>query len=87
MLVYDVTRTESFVKLERWHKTIQRYAPLAKLIVVGNKCDLVFDRKITAMQGEGLAKKYNAEFIETSALDDTNVEEAFANLRATLIYN
>uniref|UniRef100_A0A6B2LLU2 Uncharacterized protein n=1 Tax=Arcella intermedia TaxID=1963864 RepID=A0A6B2LLU2_9EUKA len=87
LLVYDVTSTQSFANLENWHKEIMEHAPEAKLIVVGNKCDTVFDRKITALQGEGLAHQYNAEFIETSAMNDTNVEEAFAKLAASLIHN
>ena len=45
-------------------------------VLIGNKCDLVDERKITTEEGMQLAKKYNAPFFETSAKDRTNVYEA-----------
>ena len=48
VLVYDVTRMDSFENLEQWLKEVQLYSPgngeaVIKLLV-GNKCDL--DRKV-----------------------------------------
>lgn len=47
------------------------------MILVGNKSDLQNDRIISKSQGEELASKWGIKFIETSALRDTNVEQAF----------
>ena len=48
------------------------------VVLVGNKCDLVDQRKVTREEGEQLAKKYGGiSFYESSAKTRVNVEEAF----------
>ncbi len=37
------------------------------MILVGSKADLTKERKVSFKQGEGLAEKYNMQFVETSA--------------------
>jgi GTPase SAR1 family protein len=49
-------------------------------ILVGTKCDLESRREVTSEEGKGLAKEYNIPFIETSAKEGTNVEEAFLTI-------
>ena len=44
------------------------------MILVGNKCDLEFERKVRSDYGFELARAWNIPFIETSAKDRTNVE-------------
>lgn len=46
-------------------------------ILVGNKNDLFDQRQVTAEEGKELADHYNIRFLETSAKESTNVEEAF----------
>jgi len=46
-------------------------------ILVGNKNDLTDQRQVTAEEGKELADHYNIRFLETSAKESTNVEEAF----------
>lgn len=46
-------------------------------ILVGNKCDLRQYRAVKSDQGEEYARKHNMIFMETSALESTNVNEAF----------
>uniref|UniRef100_A0A6B2LM93 Uncharacterized protein n=1 Tax=Arcella intermedia TaxID=1963864 RepID=A0A6B2LM93_9EUKA len=88
MVVYDVTDSESFASVEGWFQRIQDMGEKnVKVLLVGNKCDTVFDRKITTVQGEALAQKYNASFIETSALNSTNVSEAFHQLSSLMLNN
>ena len=41
-------------------------------ILVGNKCDLRVDRKVSLQQAEEYAKSINAKYYETSALTDFN---------------
>ena len=59
VLVYDVTRMDSFENLEQWLKEVQMYSPgngeaVIKLLV-GNKCDL--DRKVRKNCGGWTSEK------------------------------
>ncbi|KAK1368086.1 RAB GTPase-like [Heracleum sosnowskyi] len=55
-------------------------------MLVGNKCDLEDIRDVSVEEGKNLAEEEGLFFIETSALDATNVNTAFENvIRA--IYN
>ena len=78
LVVYDITDKESFKKIGLWLDSIKNYAPEnAKYILVGNKCDLDNDRKVSFEEGEDYAKKINIKFFESSAKEGTNVKELF----------
>ena len=78
LVVYDITDRESFDKINFWMENIKNNAPEnAKLILVGNKCDLANERKVTIEDGENKARNYNIKFFESSAKDGTNVNELF----------
>ena len=78
VLVYDITDRESFEKLNFWVDNIKNNAPEnAKFILVGNKCDLANERKVSYEEGENYAKNLNIKFFEASARDGTNVNELF----------
>ena len=53
-------------------------------MILGNKCDMEDKRKITKEQGEQLAKEYNVKFMETSAMNRTNVEKAFTEIASDI---
>mmetsp|Transcript_14139 Transcript_14139/g.26588 ORF Transcript_14139/g.26588 Transcript_14139/m.26588 type:complete len:198 (+) Transcript_14139:3422-4015(+) len=77
MLVYDITNRTTFVNLVNWLAEAMRYHQNGvTLMLVGNKID-VAQREVSFAEGEEFAKKYNLEFIETSALSRMNVEVAF----------
>lgn len=46
-------------------------------MLVGNKCDLENIRDVSVEEGKNLAEEEGLFFIETSALDSTNVNTAF----------
>ena len=78
LVVYDITDKESFEKINFWIENIKNNAPEnVKLILVGNKCDLANERKVTIEDGENKARNYNIKFFESSAKDGTNVNELF----------
>ncbi|KAG8571212.1 hypothetical protein GDO81_011559 [Engystomops pustulosus] len=53
ILVYDLTKKETFDDLPKWMKMIDKYASEdAELLLVGNKLDCEIDREITRQQGE-----------------------------------
>ena len=49
-------------------------------VQVGNKSDLRHLRAVPTDEAKAFAEKNNLSFIETSALDSTNVETAFHNI-------
>ena len=78
LVVYDITDKESFEKINFWIKNIKENAPEnAKLILVGNKCDLANERQISYEEGEKKASNYNIKFFESSEKEGTNVKEFF----------
>jgi len=78
VLVYDITDKESFKKIDFWMSYIKNYAPEnAKYILVGNKSDLANERKVSFEEGENYAKEKNIKFFESSAKENTNVNELF----------
>jgi Ras-related protein Rab-11A len=54
--------------------------PTIVIMLVGNKCDLEDERAVLTDEARLMAEKNNLSFIETSAKNGTNVEEAFKNL-------
>ena len=78
MVVYDITKEETFEHIQAWLKDCKELAPRTVLLVlVGNKSDLEDQRVITKERGEYLAKENNMMFFETSALNGNGIEEAF----------
>ncbi|PFH37078.1 putative small GTP binding protein rab1a [Besnoitia besnoiti] len=78
IIVYDVTDRESFNNVKNWMMEIDKYAMegVSKLLV-GNKCDLTSKRVVTYEEGKEFADSCNMRFIETSAKNAHNVEQAF----------
>ncbi|KAK7203268.1 ras protein [Myxozyma melibiosi] len=82
LLVYSITSRSSFEEITSFQQQILRvkdkdYFPI---IVVGNKCDLETERQVSQQEGKQLAKQFQCGFIETSAKQRINVDEAFYNL-------
>jgi small GTP-binding protein len=77
IMVFDLTSADTLDDLDKWYLDFKEKAGGVPLMLFGNKCDLHNKRTITTKQGETKAKKFGATYFETSALDGTNVEEAF----------
>lgn len=78
LLVYDITKKNTFESIERWLKELKDHAD-DKIVVmlVGNKCDLADERQVSIADGTATAAKFSLSFLETSALEATNVDESF----------
>ncbi|KAK7489914.1 hypothetical protein BaRGS_00018779 [Batillaria attramentaria] len=81
LVVYDLTKPQTFHNLDKWLQELKEHAEsTVRIMLVGNKTDLRHLRAVTMEEGRTLAEKHSFSFTETSALDSTNVGEAFNNL-------
>jgi Ras-related protein Rab-8A len=81
LLTYDVTDENSFQNIRNWMKNIEEYAAEnVNKILIGNKCDLVEKKVVDTQKGQQLAASYGIQFLETSAKNNINVEEAFISI-------
>nr|AAC69136.1 putative GTP-binding protein [Arabidopsis thaliana] len=86
LLVYDVTRHVTFENVERWLKELRDHTDANTVIMlVGNKADLNHLRAISTEEVKDFAERENTFFMETSALEAINVENAFTEV-LTQIY-
>ena len=77
MLVYDITNFASFKNINRWLNIVKDHNDTLPLILVGNKIDRENERIVRFQEGKKLADEYKMNFLETSALNGENVDEAF----------
>ena len=81
MIVYDVTNQTSFDNVDNWANEIkEKAARNINLMIVGNKTDLTDKIVVTSEVATEKAKALEIPIMETSALDSTNVKEAFYQL-------
>jgi len=78
VLVYDVSKPTTFENISRWLKELRDHADSnIRIMLVGNKTDLRHLRAVTTVDAQNFAEAEGLSYIETSALEATNVEEAF----------
>jgi len=88
LLVYDITRRETFNHLTRWLEEARQNAHQNMVIMlIGNKSDLEHRRQVTKEEGEKFARDHGLIFLETSAKTAANVEEAFIHTAQKIYEN
>lgn len=86
LLVYDIAKHLTYENTERWLKELRDHADdNIVIMLVGNKSDLRHLRAVPTDEAKAFSEKNTLSFIETSALDSTNVEGAFTHI-LTAIY-
>lgn len=81
IIVYDVTDQQSFADVQIWLKEIARNAEEGvHQLLIGNKSDLHAKRVVPEASGQELAKHLGIPFMETSAKDAFQVEQAFMQM-------
>ncbi|KAI0781504.1 GTP-binding protein ypt1 [Trametes elegans] len=85
IMVYDVTEQETFNNVKGWITEIEKYASEGvKRLIIGNKSDLVERKVVEYSAAKEFADSLSIPFIETSAKNSTNVEEAFTLMAKTI---
>ena len=80
-IVYDITNEASFESINTWYEqAVKEAGKDISIILVGNKCDLENERKVSKEKGEEKAKTMNASFFETSALSKVNIDDIFKEI-------
>ena len=81
IIVYDITSETSFNNIDLWINEVQmKVTNDLQIMIIGNKTDLYKERKISVEKGIEKAKSLNLNLFEASALDKTNVNDAFIYL-------
>ncbi|CAL9204140.1 unnamed protein product, partial [Musa hybrid cultivar] len=87
LLVYDVTRHTTFENVSRWLRELRDHTdPNIIIMLIANKSDLRHLIAVPTEDGKAYAEKESLYFMETSALEATNVDNAFAEV-LTQIYH
>ncbi|XP_042505366.1 ras-related protein RABA5a [Macadamia integrifolia] len=87
LLVYDISRRQTFDSIGRWLNELHTHSDMNVItILVGNKSDLKDAREVATEEGKALAEAQGLFFMETSALDSSNVTFAFQTV-VKEIYN
>ena len=79
-LVFDLTREDTFNNIINWLSDVKEYNPDLKILLLGNKLDLINERKISTERAANLATKHNLQYLEVSAKDGTNTQKSFEAL-------
>jgi len=78
IVVYDVTDNDTFTNVKQWLQEIDRYASEGvNKLLVGNKSDLTGKKVVEYSVAKEFAEQLGITFLETSAKNATNVEQAF----------
>lgn len=79
ILIYDITRKDSFEALKNyWYIEVRDNSPKNVIIaIVGNKSDLYEYEEVTEDEGKEFANSVNAIFMQTSASNGTGINELF----------
>jgi Ras-related protein Rab-1A len=85
IVVYDVTDQDSFNNVKQWLNEIDRYASeTVQKLLVGNKCDMVNKKVVEFETAKQFADSLSITFLETSAKNAQNVEQAFLTMAAQI---
>lgn len=79
--MYDITRKLSFENVSKWLWELREYGNSDMVIVLaGNKSDLSHSREVSEEEGKNFAETEGLCFMETSALENVNVERVFLDM-------
>ena len=76
-MVYAINNRDSFENIDTWLKEIKyKSNPDIKIFLIGNKCDLTEERKVTYVEGKTYCNNYEFDgFYEVSAKTGEKTEE------------
>jgi small GTP-binding protein len=85
VLVYDLTRPSTLEQLYTYVVNLHKISPQSKIVVAGNKADLVDVAQLERAKAEKFAAEINAPLYLTSAKQGNEVDELFRHLGRLLV--
>ncbi|MFX0082785.1 MAG: Rab family GTPase [Candidatus Hodarchaeota archaeon] len=85
ILIFDLTNPKSLENVSKWYNDIRKYQREFIGFILGNKEDLVDERKILFEEALKIAETLNLKYFETSAKTGKNIEESFYKIAETLV--
>ena len=80
LVCFDLTQRETFNRIKLWLDEINDKYKNAPIVLLGNKSDMVNQRKITEEEAKKFAEKCSLPYFETSAKNNINIKEAVSFL-------
>ena len=81
IIVYDITRPNTFKTLKNWVEELRNQGPKdIAIAIAGNKADLANLREVDTETAKAYADEIGAMYVETSAKDDLNVQDLFVQI-------
>lgn len=77
LLVFDLTRKRTFLKLADWLQMLQRGAGAVPIILIGNKSDLIDSRFVSPDEAKAFSENNAIAYFETSAKENWNINNIF----------
>ena len=91
ILMYDLTKRDTFERLNIWLNIIKQMTCEIPIVLVANKLDEENNeesgRIVEYSEGEKFAKDNDFQFLEASGMNGTNVEKAFMTIAEKVIKN
>ena len=88
IIVFDLSDQKSFISITEWLKQIEKHAKENVFkFLVGNKMDLVDERKVSFEEAKQYADEHDLPYIETSAKEGININELFDNSIKSFLTN
>ncbi|XP_069783189.1 ras-related protein Rab-35-like [Narcine bancroftii] len=85
IVVYDVTNPQSFVNVKRWLHEINQNCDTVAKVLVGNKSEDPSRRQVDHGDAKRFCDQLGIRLFETSAKENTNVEEMFSAVTAMVL--
>lgn len=80
VLVFDLTSQGSFGEMKRWIQRLKCDHGPGLVYLVGNKCDLKKERRVTGTTIEDFASKNQVQYFEVSALSGEAISSLFEKI-------
>jgi small GTP-binding protein len=86
MILYDVTSSITFQSVPKWLEELRDHTDLEVIVMlIGNKMDCEQARSVSSDEATNFARQERLLFMETSAKEATNVEDAFDRLVSEIV--
>ena len=80
IICFALNDKQSFENVVLWLEDVRNISEKIPVVLFGNKCDLVNERKVTKEEIDRFVKKNDLVYFETSAKEKINLEEGFQKI-------